>query len=454
MADSTADDNVTILKHVISKHDDLLPSLRTYDTYYEGTQPMQYMHPDLWADVSDRIKPVIVNWPRLVVDSVEERLDVEGFRYPDADSSDDELNRVWQANNLDESSQQGHVDALALERAFTVVGTNPDDDQTPLITLESPLEMHAELDPATRKLIRAVKRWKSDPVAGKPLDMATLYLPNVTEHYQADGSKWKLIAAPDQHNLGALPVSLLANRPRLQNLLGISEMTDVVPLSDAACKLATDMMVAAEFAAIPQRYVFGMGPQDFVDPQTGQQLSTWQAVLGRVWASQSTDGSAGTFPAADLTNFHKSLNALAQIVSAMAALPPSALGFTSDNPASADAMRAAEARLVKRVERRQRSFGGGWENTMRLVRRFQTGEWDDAAKRLETVWRNPATPTVAQQADAAVKLFAQNIVPWRQTVEDMGYSDGQIQRMEALRDAETPPAVSEAPPSNGTPAAL
>lgn len=445
MADSTADDNIATLKHLISKHEDVLPSLRMYDAYYEGQQPMQYMHPDLWADVSDRIKPVIVNWPRLVVDSIEERLDVEGFRYADADKSDEELTRVWQANNLDESSQQGHVDALALERAFSVVGTNPDDAQTPLITIESPLEMHAELDPRTRTLIRAVKRWKSDPVAGKPVDMATLYLPNSTGHYQAKGSSWELTEAPDDHGLGALPVSLLANRPRLQNLLGISELTDVVPLSDAACKLATDMMVAAEFAAIPQRYVFGMGPEDFVDPQTGQPLSTWQAVLGRVWASRATDGKAGTFPAADLDNFHSSLNSLAQIVSAMAALPPSALGFTSDNPASADAMRAAEARLVKRVERRQRTFGGGWENTMRLVRRFQTGEWDEQAKRLETVWRNPATPTVAQQADAAVKLFAQNIVPWRQTVEDMGYSDGQIARMQAQRVADAAPAVPEQP---------
>lgn len=445
MADSTADDNVAILKRLISRHDDALPSLRLYDAYYEGTQPMQYMHPDLWADVSDRIKPVIVNWPRLVVDSIEERLDVEGFRYADADSSDDELTRVWQANNLDESSQQGHVDSLALERAFTVVGTNPDDDETPIITIESPLEMHAELDPRTRQMIRAVKRWKSDPIAGKPQDMATLYLPNSTEYYQSNGSGWDLVEAPDVHNLGALPVSLLANRPRLQNLLGISELTDVVPLSDAACKLATDMMVAAEFAAIPQRFVFGMGPESFVDPQSGQPLSTWQAVMGRVWATPSIEGKAGTFPAADLSNFHESLNALAQIVSAMAALPPSALGFTSDNPASADAMRAAEARLVKRVERRQRVLGGGWENTMRLVRRFQLGEWDDNAKRLETVWRNPATPTVAQQADAAVKLFSQNIVPWRQTVEDMGYSDAQITRMQEQRNAAAAPAVPEQP---------
>jgi hypothetical protein len=49
---------------------------------------------------------------------------------------------------------------------------------------------------------------------------------------------------------------------------------------------------------------------------------------------------------------------------------------------------------------------------------------------METIWRDPATPTVAQKADAAVKLFQAGIVPRRQTWEDLGYSSVQIERME------------------------
>jgi hypothetical protein len=75
------------------------------------------------------------------------------------------------------------------------------------------------------------------------------------------------------------------------------------------------------------------------------------------------------------------------------------------------------------------------------VRRFQNGEFDPDLRRLETIWRDPSTPTVAQKADAAVKLFnlPTPIVPLRQTRQDLGYTDAQIALMEdadALAEAE------------------
>ena len=48
---------------------------------------------------------------------------------------------------------------------------------------------------------------------------------------------------------------------------------------------------------------------------------------------------------------------------------------------------------------------------------------------LETVWRNPATPTVAQKADAAVKLYTSGISTLEQTREDVGYTPAQRQNM-------------------------
>jgi hypothetical protein len=36
-----------------------------------------------------------INWPRVVADALEERLDIEGFRSPDQVSGDDELWSAW-----------------------------------------------------------------------------------------------------------------------------------------------------------------------------------------------------------------------------------------------------------------------------------------------------------------------------------------------------------------------
>ncbi|GCD37948.1 hypothetical protein OEIGOIKO_05758 [Streptomyces chrestomyceticus JCM 4735] len=67
---------------------------------------------------------------------------------------------------------------------------------------------------------------------------------------------------------------------------------------------------------------------------------------------------------------------------------------------------------------------------MRKVLRIRDGVWNDAARSMETLWRDAATPTVAQRADAAVKLFTAKVVPLRQTREDIGYTQAQIERME------------------------
>lgn len=425
------------LKHLISCHDKEIPELERLNSYYEGKQPLSYMHPELQRELDDNVRQVVVNWPRLVVDAIEERLDVEGFRYPGQAEADEELWRIWQANDLDEQSQMGHLDGLAMKRAYIVVGKNEQDETTPIVTVESALDMYAEEDPRTRQLIAAVKRWCIGEGKDKE-EHATLYLPNSTIWWTkgADGEWIEDPAYPrDDHGMGELPVELLANRPRLKGRGGVSELADVIPLSDAACKIATDMMVSAEFHAMPRRVAFGFGEEDFTD-EHGRRLSVWSRIAGRIWATAKSRKEDGAdviqFPEANLANFHATMNQLAQLVASLAGLPPQFLGYSTANPASADAIRSSETRLVKRAERKQRAWGGTWERVMRKVLRVRDGEWSDDARSLETIWRDASTPTVAQSADAAVKLFTAKIVPLRPTRVRLGFSQAEIARMEEL----------------------
>lgn len=437
------------LKYLISQHEQQKRALMDLDAYYEGQQLLSYMAPELVAEMADRIRQVVVNWPRLVVDSLEERLDVEGFRFPGKAKADPGLWEMWQANDLDEESQLGHLDALVMKRAFVIVGSNEEDDQIPLITVESPLEVHAERDPRTREVAAAVKLWCEEEGSSKT-DYANLYLPNARVTYQKIKGEWVEVDR-DDHNLGVVQVVPLVNRARTRNRGGVSELADVIPLSDAACKIATDMMVSAEYHAVPRRVAFGFDEQDFVD-QDGNPVSAFSRVAGRVWATTKTkiDGAdVVQFPEANLANFHQTINSLAALVASLSGLPPHFLGLTTDNPASADAIRSSETRLIKRAERKQRGFGGSWEQVQRLALRIRDGEWSDDAKRLETVWRSAATPTVAQAADAAVKLYAAGIVPLLQTRESIGFSETQIALMEEADKVEDP--MSRVLP--GTPAA-
>jgi hypothetical protein len=71
---------------------------------------------------------------------------------------------------------------------------------------------------------------------------------------------------------------------------------------------------------------------------------------------------------------------------------------------------------------------------MRTVLLLRDGELDPRTRSLETVWRDPATPTYAQKADAVVKLHAAGILPTEQAREDLGYSAAQRARMREMDD--------------------
>ncbi|MFD9603310.1 phage portal protein [Streptomyces sp. NPDC059970] len=422
------------LTHLIRCHDKELPELKKLNSYYEGTQPLSYMAPELQQELQETVRQVVINWPRLVVDSVEERLDVEGFRFPNEPDSDDELWRIWQANDMDEQSQQGHLDALVMGRAYVVIGTREDDDTTPLVTVESALDMYAEFDPRTRVVRAAVKRWSEEGESGT-VAHATLYLPESTSWWVQEKGRWAEDPEHerDDHEIGEVMVEVLANRPRLKCPNGVSELADVIPVSDAACKVATDMMVSAEYHATPRRVAFGFGEEDFVDAN-GRKVSAFSRIIGRMWATEKNRKEDGAdviqFSEASLSNFHETIKLLASLVASLSGMPPHFLGHATDNPASADGIRSAETRLVKRSERRQRGNGGTWERVNRKVMRLRDGVWNADARSLETIWRDASTPTVAQVADAAVKKFAAKIVPLRQTREDLGYTQAQIGRME------------------------
>lgn len=424
-----------ILKHLEGQLALERPGLERLDKYYEGEQPLKYMAPILQEELGDRVTQLVINWPQLGVDAYENRLDLEGFRLPGQSEADDELWRIWQDNDLDELSQQAHLEALALKRSYAIVGVNEDEPETPLITVEHPLQVITMQDPRTRRVAAGMKRWKDL----NDTERATLYLPDEDRHYRLDSGEWVEIADDrNVHNRGLCAVVPIVNRPRMLRPLGKSEFASIIPVADAANKMATDMMISGEYHAMPRRVWFGMSEDDFVD-ENGKPLSVWSRLAGREWATElrkGTEVDVQQFTEADLSVFRDTIKLLAQLASQLLALPPHYMQFGGQNPASADAIRSSEAQLVKRAERKQRIFGGSWETVMRLASLIANGEDDRDLRRLEAIWRDASTPTVAQKADAAVKLYAAPpgqtpIVPLRQTREDLGYTDTQIKLMEA-----------------------
>jgi hypothetical protein len=423
--------------------------LTVLDNYYNGEQPLSFVAPEVKAQVGDRLTTLIVNWPRTIVDSVQRRLYVDGFRMGDAGGADDELQRLWQENDLDEWSHLGQVDTLVHARSFLLVWGNEKDPLTPRITVESAHQMTVSYGGGSGTVRAALKRWTDDDGAQR----ATLYAPDGVFRFRSTSSRtaliaprWELIDVLD-NPLDAVPVVPVVNRPRVLNLDGQSELTDVIPLADAVNKLATDMLVASEYHAMPRRWATGIeipaGPDK--ERLRAEVAKYWDnATKGKTWLAGS-GVDFGQFDEASLTNFTEAIQLLTAQIAAIAGLPPHFLGINTDNPASADAIRAAEATLVERAWEKQRIWGGAYERAMRLAVAARDGVPLRAVpaelRRMETIWRDPATPTPAQSMDAAVKGVQAGIYDDVAAQESVGLSP---QQRDAIADRRRESATTAA----------
>lgn len=418
-----------------------IPELERLNSRYEGTHRVRQLGLAIPPELN--IFTVFLNWGRVVVDAKEHRLDLTGFRMPGVAAADTTLWDVWQYNNMDERAGFAHTDALALGSSYVTVGTNEEDPSMPLISVVSPTEMIVQRDPRTHKVISAVRVFGT---AKKGNRRAAVYLPNVTHWLRWTGGKWEPEFDPDVHNLNAVPVVPFVNRHRTTRLRGsllegVSEMKDVMPISDSASRAVTNTQLLQETLVAPARGVIGASKGDFVDNE-GNILPAWETYFGSVWALANKDAKTFQFDAADMKNIETIVDVYARLASGVTSLPVEYFGLTTNNPPSAEGYRAGETRLVKSAERKQVSFGNSWEAVMRLVIRFRDGEWSEDARRMESLWRDAGTPTISQVSDAVNKDFQSGLSDWETAQEDKGRSPAMIQRMKERRELETEEALS------------
>jgi len=290
------------------------------------------------------------------------------------------------------------------------------------------------VDPRTRRISSALRVYggtKEDPTP----KYATLYEADSTVWLEKNGGSW-VETERDNHNLGRVPIVMFLNRRRTGDWLGVSEMKDVMPLVDSAARAITNLQIALETHAVPQKWVLGMSKGDFVDA-AGAPIPAWQSYYSAIWANQKETAKVGQFSASDLKNFHDTINHYGQMVSSVTGLPTRYLGQTSVNPAAEGAIRADESRLVLNAEGKASNWGDGWAWVQGIAERFRTGDWP-MANQIKTEWFDAGTPTFAQKADALTKLYANGTgVIARESVQDeMGWSQAKKDRDRAYRDAE------------------
>jgi hypothetical protein len=316
----------------------------------------------------------------------------------------------------------------------------PDQAGRARITAESALQVAVHRDPATSRVIGALKRWldydgrvrsllltdaevrEYASTRPAPID-PTMTLPLTVED-QAD------LVRVDANPLGLVPVVPIVNRPALANLDGESDLVDLMPLVDAIGKLGSDLMVTAEYSAVPRRWATGVADGTGLNRD---QLTEIQEHWARMPAMRTVVTSAsgakfGTFEQPELGNFVGAIELLMSQVASIGCLPSWHVLASVANPTSADAIRASESRLTMKAEQRQRWFAGAFEDLMRLAVRIEQGTDDPRLDDLVTLWADAAPATIAQTADAQAKLVGAGITDRRAALEALGMTPLEIDR--------------------------
>lgn len=435
-------------RRLSARRDQQAADIRAWWQYYDGEQPLYYLLRIL-AEQDDRFGALTINWCEKFIDSIDRRMFVEGFILGGTDNPDDDLWSIWTRNDMAEFQSENNVASLVAANSYVMVGPS---DEGALITVEAPDSMAVEIDPRTRRVVAALKFYKSDQEATTD-DRAVLQIPN----WNTGGSRLiefeagKKVAQTKQAWMSAasklqsspeIPVVPFPNRQRQR--VGRSELRVLKPIVDAANFTATSMMATVLHHAMPRMLAINVAETLFMNEDGSVNREAVKNATGALWIVPADTDEEGNvpehaptpdikqLPASDLRNFHETLNTLARIGSGLCDLPPHSLGFgVSDNPASADGIRASENDMVARVERHMIARGNGYERVMRLAMAVE-GKDPAKASGLETVWRSAATPTQASKADAAVKMYAsgEGLADKRQARIDYGYSLTTIEAME------------------------
>lgn len=407
--------------------------------YYEACVMIERRGFSIPAEFRDM--KAAVGWSRLYLDSLVARIGIDGFRNPGTTEADERLMQWWKVNELDQEAPISFLETFIHGRAFIAVSAPTREDvllghpaDAPIIRVESPRHMWADIDPRTKR-VRSAVRFYHDPYSMRATEddqSYTVYLPDRTIIVDEDSRGNYTVREEIVHNLGIVPIIPSLNRERVSDRFGRSEIIpELRSAQDVATRVVLNMQTAADLMAVPQRLLFGVEKDAIIQNQDPS--AQYKAYMAGILAFEDENAHASQFSAAELSNYTGVIQELSKMVASYTGLPPQYLSFSSQMPASAEAIRSAESRLVKTCELKGDMFGNVWERVMRLGLLVIDGDVPEDYLRIEAILSDPATPTFAAKADAAVKLTAgKAIIPVEQARIDMGYTPEERVNMKAM----------------------
>lgn len=262
-----------------------------------------------------------------------------------------------------------------------------------------------------------------------------------------DGSVWHATRFP--HRMGRPLMEPLVWNATSGKPFGRSRIKEPVRrLIDSYVRTIANATVGLEFATTPQKYLLGITDEQY-DAVINQKFRQY---VGSIIAATNNPETGehpvfGQLPQGSITPHVDMLRLLATQFAAATGLTVSDTGVVNDaNPTSFDAIMAQSQTLVSMAEQLNAGNGEALRNIalmgLAISHDMTEDELPEEQKAIMPHFRNPAMPSVAVTADAAVKIASsrQSFAKTDVFLEMLGFSPADVRRIKA-QEAETADAA-------------
>lgn len=288
----------------------------------------------------------VLGWCGKAVDQLADRLVFREFANDNFD-----LNEIYRQNNADILFDSAILSALIAACCFIYI--SPDDTGFPRLQVIDGGNATGIIDPITNMLVEGYA-----VLARDDHDTPTL------EAYFTAGETWYYPKGAKPHRIkNPAPYPLLVpilHRPDAVRPFGHSRITRAcMNLMQGALRTLKRSEISAEFYSFPQKYVLGTDPD-------AEPMDRWRATISTMLQfTKDEEGDSpkvGQFSQVSMSPFTEQLRTFAALFAGETGLTLDDLGFVTDNPSSAEAIKASHEPLRLAARKAQRTFGTGFLN--------------------------------------------------------------------------------------------
>ncbi|HAJ96869.1 MAG TPA: hypothetical protein DCO72_03945 [Ruminococcus sp.] len=289
-------------------------------------------------------------WCAKAVDSLADRIAFLEFS-----NDGGNLNEIFRLNNQDILIDSAVSSALISACSFIFIEL--DENGFPRLQVIDGANATGEIDPVTMLLDEGYAVIERDAQTGKPI-LEAYFLPNVT-YYFRNGI---LDESLTLHHKAPFPLLVpIVNRPDAKRPFGHSRISrSCMDCVQTVIRTLRRSEVSSEFYSVPQKYILGLSGE--AEEKFDKEKATISSLLYFGKDEEGDKPTMGQFQIQSMTPFVDQMKMLASVFAGETGLTLDDLGFSTDNPASSEAIKASHENLRLTARKAQQTFATGFLN--------------------------------------------------------------------------------------------